>query len=82
MPQILSIDAIARNACIAGRLSTAEELFTREIDIDCNSYIYESYANRSLVVARKHDWDHALEDAIKVRCRDPPSYERLTFVVT
>ncbi|KIK34689.1 hypothetical protein CY34DRAFT_812772 [Suillus luteus UH-Slu-Lm8-n1] len=63
--KILSIDAIARNACIAGKLSTAEELFTREIDIDCNSYIYESYANRSLVVARKHDWDHALEDAIK-----------------
>jgi hypothetical protein len=76
MPQILAIDAIARDAFIAGKLSTAEELFTREIGIDCNSYIYESYANRSLVMARKHDWDHALEDAIKVRCHDPAYYER------
>ncbi|KIK47413.1 hypothetical protein CY34DRAFT_799363 [Suillus luteus UH-Slu-Lm8-n1] len=63
--KILAINATARNACIAGKLSTAEELFTREIDTDGNSYIYESYANRSLVVARKHDWDHALEDSIK-----------------
>jgi hypothetical protein len=45
-------------------LSTAEELLTQELDADTNDFI--SYAHRSFVMARKHDWDHALQDAIKV----------------
>lgn len=52
-----------RNACITGDLSTAEVLLTQEINTDANNYT--SYANRSFVMARKHHWDQALEDAIK-----------------
>ncbi|KAG2339547.1 hypothetical protein BDR05DRAFT_991937 [Suillus weaverae] len=61
--QILAINATARNAFIAGDLSTAEQLLTQEIDTDINNHT--SYANRSLVMARMHHWDHALQDAIK-----------------
>jgi hypothetical protein len=53
-----------RNACISGDLTTAEELLAEEIDADGNNY--RSYANRSVVMARKLDWDHALDDATKV----------------
>ncbi|KAG2337645.1 TPR-like protein, partial [Suillus weaverae] len=52
-----------RNACIVGDLSTAEELLTQEIDTDANDHT--SYAHRSSVMARKHNWDRALQDAIK-----------------
>lgn len=61
--KILAIDTPARNACIAGDLSTAEELLTQ--DINANTNKYTSYANRSFVMARKRHWDHALQDAIK-----------------
>jgi hypothetical protein len=61
--QILAITT-ARDACITGDLPTAEELLTQEIRTDANNYT--SYAHRSFVMARKHAWDHALEDAIKV----------------
>ncbi|KAG1726975.1 uncharacterized protein EDB91DRAFT_899684 [Suillus paluster] len=62
--EILSVNTTtARDACIAGDLSSAEILFTQEIDADAKNYT--SYANRSFVMARKHDWDHALDDAIK-----------------
>ncbi|KAG2738605.1 WD40 repeat-like protein [Suillus brevipes Sb2] len=54
---------IARDACITGDLPTAEELLSQDIHIDANNYT--SYAHRSFVMARKHAWDHALEDAIK-----------------
>jgi hypothetical protein len=63
--QMLTINTMARNACITGDLSKAEELLTREIDAVVNNY--NSYANRSFVMARKHKWDHALHDASKVR---------------
>jgi len=53
-----------RNACTSGDLPTAEELLTQEID--ANGDNYRSYANRSIVMARKLDWDHALHDANKV----------------
>ncbi|KAG2345954.1 hypothetical protein BDR05DRAFT_97821 [Suillus weaverae] len=53
----------ARDACITGDLSTAEELLTQDIHTDANDYTL--YAHRSFIMARKHDWDHALEDAIK-----------------
>jgi tetratricopeptide (TPR) repeat protein len=61
-PKILAITT-ARDSCIDGDLSTAEELLTQEIDIDVNNHI--SYANRSFVMSRKQDWDRALEDANK-----------------
>jgi hypothetical protein len=61
--QILAITT-ARDACISGDIPTAEELLTQDIHIDANDHT--SYAHRSFVMARKHDWDHALEDAIKV----------------
>lgn len=61
--KILTITTTARNACVVGDLSTAEELLTKEIDADINNYT--SYANRAFVMARKLDWDHALQDAIK-----------------
>jgi hypothetical protein len=62
---MLTINTMARNACIIGDLSKAAELLTREIDAVANNH--NSYANRSFVMARKHDWDHALHDASKVR---------------
>ncbi|KAG2363719.1 hypothetical protein BDR07DRAFT_1403412 [Suillus spraguei] len=61
--EILAIDISARNACITGDLSTAHRLLTKEINDDSNDY--NSYANRSFVMARKADWDHALDDALK-----------------
>jgi WD40 repeat protein len=70
----------ARDACITGDLPTAEELLTKEIHTDANNYI--SYAYRSFIMARKHVWDHALQDAIKVIYTDPSWswYDRLTFI--
>ncbi|KAG2740023.1 WD40 repeat-like protein, partial [Suillus brevipes Sb2] len=50
----------AYHACATGDLSTAEELLTQEIHTDTNDYT--SYAHRSFVMARKHNWDHAFED--------------------
>jgi hypothetical protein len=61
--QILAITT-ARHACITGDLPTAEELLTRNIHTDANDYT--SYAHRSFVMARQHNWDHALQDAINV----------------
>jgi hypothetical protein len=61
--QILAITT-AHHACVTGDLSTAEELLTQDIHTDANDYT--PYAHRSFVMARQHNWDHALEDAIKV----------------
>lgn len=61
--QILDINAAVRNACINGDLPAAEELLTKEIDADADNY--NSFANRSIIMARQLDWDHALNDAIK-----------------
>ncbi|KAJ8594796.1 hypothetical protein M405DRAFT_440608 [Rhizopogon salebrosus TDB-379] len=41
----------------------AEDLLTQEIDSDADNY--NSYANRSFVMARKPDWGSALHDALK-----------------
>ncbi|KAG2338323.1 hypothetical protein BDR05DRAFT_705075 [Suillus weaverae] len=60
--KILAITT-ARIACINGDLSTAEELLTQ--DISTNGSNLDSYAHRSFVMARKHDWEHALQDAVK-----------------
>ncbi|KAG0698020.1 hypothetical protein DFH29DRAFT_124342 [Suillus ampliporus] len=61
--EILAINTTVRNACITGDLPTAESLLTQEIDADGNNY--NSYANRSFVMARKSNWDRALQDALK-----------------
>jgi hypothetical protein len=55
----------ALNACIIGDLTMAEDTLTQEISNDTDNY--NSYANRSFVMARKSDWDRALHDALKVR---------------
>ncbi|KAG2112521.1 WD40-repeat-containing domain protein [Suillus clintonianus] len=60
---MLAIDPTIRGACITGDLATAEELLTQEIDADDNNY--KSYANRSFVMARKLNWDSAIDDALK-----------------
>ncbi|KAG2141379.1 uncharacterized protein EDB93DRAFT_630557 [Suillus bovinus] len=52
----------ARAACIDGDLSTAQALLTHDINTNRNNHT--SYAHRSFVMARKHDWDHAVQDAI------------------
>ncbi|KAG2112513.1 hypothetical protein DEU56DRAFT_200533 [Suillus clintonianus] len=64
LPHILDINTTTYNACINGDLPAAEGLLTQEIDTDINSH--RAYANRAFVMARKYDWDHALEDALKV----------------
>ncbi|KAG2349975.1 hypothetical protein BDR05DRAFT_955819 [Suillus weaverae] len=60
---ILAINPAVRDASITGDLHTAEELLTQEIHTDGNSH--DTYANRSLVRARHHEWDDALQDATK-----------------
>ncbi|KAG1728721.1 WD40-repeat-containing domain protein [Suillus paluster] len=62
--KILAIKPTARNACIMGDLHIAEELFTQEINADAANN-YTSYANRSFIMARKLEWDHALQDAVE-----------------
>jgi len=77
------MNSTAHDACIAGNLTSAQELLTREIESDANDYA--SYANRSFVMARKLDWDNALDDAIKaslIRRSIMVPYERLIFIVT
>ncbi|KAG1768815.1 hypothetical protein EDD22DRAFT_211246 [Suillus occidentalis] len=59
--QILAINTTARDACVTGDLTTATKLLTQDIDADSNDY--DSYANRSFVMARKADWDRAIDDA-------------------
>lgn len=62
-PKILSMNTTIRNACLIGDLHIAEVMLTKEIDADGSKY--NSYANRSVVMARKLDWDCALVDAYK-----------------
>ncbi|KAG1738890.1 uncharacterized protein EDB91DRAFT_1249063 [Suillus paluster] len=59
----INMSSSIRDACIAGDLSTAEMLLTQEIDTDADDY--HAYANRSIAMARQHQCDHALQDAIK-----------------
>ncbi|OAX35388.1 hypothetical protein K503DRAFT_773522, partial [Rhizopogon vinicolor AM-OR11-026] len=61
--KVLSIDMTVRDACLTGDLYQAEKLLTQRIDADGNDY--NSYANRSFVMSRKLEWDHALHDAVR-----------------
>ncbi|KAG1789035.1 uncharacterized protein HD556DRAFT_828571 [Suillus plorans] len=58
----LPINPMVRNACITGDLHTAEEILTQKIDTDGDNC--DSYASRSVVMARNSDWDQALRDAV------------------
>lgn len=62
-PKILPVTTAVREAFITGDLSRAEELLTQEIEADATNHI--SYANCSLIMARKLDWDRALQNAAK-----------------
>jgi hypothetical protein len=53
------------DACISGDLTIATRLFTQDICADDNDY--NSYVNCSFVEARNSNWDHALDDGLKVR---------------
>jgi hypothetical protein len=77
--QIPPITTAIYDAYVTGDLSTAEHLLTKDIHTDANDY--SLYAHRSFVMARKHDWDHALEDAIKASHAHPswPPYENAYF---
>ncbi|KAG1731856.1 WD40-repeat-containing domain protein [Suillus paluster] len=61
--KILAITMTVHKACITGDLAVAEKILMQEINTDANNNT--SYANRSLIMARKLDWDRALQDAIK-----------------
>jgi hypothetical protein len=76
--QILAINTTACNACVTGDLTTATKLLTQDIDADSNDY--DSYANRSFVMARKADWDRALDDAQKVTVPPRSFSYRLTYM--
>ncbi|KAG2359698.1 hypothetical protein BDR07DRAFT_1414458 [Suillus spraguei] len=52
-----------RTASITGDLSIAEKVLTEEITADAKNFA--SYANRSFVMARKLEWNRALQDANK-----------------
>jgi len=60
----------ALNACRIGDLTMAENTLTQEISNDADDY--NSYANRSFVMAQQSDWDCALDDARKVRYPNLP----------
>jgi hypothetical protein len=53
-----------RNACIVGDLPAAEKILGLDIDADANDHT--AYASRAFVMARKRDWDQALQDAFQV----------------
>ncbi|KAG2030344.1 WD40-repeat-containing domain protein [Suillus americanus] len=57
-----TIKAMVRNS---GDLHIIEDLLTREIDFDKDDNRRDTYANRSIVRARKFEWDDALQDAVK-----------------
>jgi hypothetical protein len=48
---------------MTGDLPAAEELLAQDIHNNANDHTL--YAQRSFIMARKHAWDHALEDATK-----------------
>jgi hypothetical protein len=65
LTQVLFTNSKSRNACIVRDWPTAEKALNLDIYTNPNDHI--AYANRAFVMARKSNWDHALQDAIKVR---------------
>jgi hypothetical protein len=62
--ELLAITKTIRIASITGDLSSAEKVLTQ--DIIANAQNFASYANRSFLMARKLNWENALQDANKV----------------
>jgi hypothetical protein len=50
-------------------------------DIDAGANNYACYANRSFVMARKFDWECALQDATKVTTTRRTSLQILTSIM-
>ncbi|KAG2054937.1 WD40 repeat-like protein [Suillus hirtellus] len=61
--KVLAMNSTVRNACIVEDWRTAEKMLNRDIDADPDDYT--AYANRAFVMARKCDWNQALQDAIQ-----------------
>jgi tetratricopeptide (TPR) repeat protein len=61
--ELLAITKTIRIASITGDLSSAEKVLTQ--DIIANAQNFASYANRSFLMARKLNWENALQDANK-----------------
>jgi hypothetical protein len=66
---------VIHDARMAQDLRTAEELMTKEIDADCNNH--RSYESRSVIRARRFEWDNALQDALIVRCVPEFDYDTI-----
>jgi hypothetical protein len=62
--ELLATATTIRTAFIAGDLFTTENVLTQDITADAKNFA--SYANRSFIMARKFDWNNALQDATKV----------------
>lgn len=62
--ELLATATTIRTAFITGDLFTAEKVLTQDITADAKNFA--SYANRSFIMARKFDWNNALQDANKV----------------
>ncbi|KAG2066426.1 WD40 repeat-like protein [Suillus decipiens] len=60
--KILAMSSTVRNACIVGDWPTAEKVLNQDIDADADDHT--AYANRAFIMARKCNWDQALQDAI------------------
>jgi len=61
--KVLTMNSTVRNACIVGDFPTAERVLN--LDIVAHPNDHTAYANRAFVMARKCDWDKALQDAIQ-----------------
>ncbi|KAG2082366.1 WD40-repeat-containing domain protein [Suillus cothurnatus] len=59
---IFAIKTTVRNS---QDLHIIEDLLTHEIDFDEDDNRRDTYANRSIIRARKSEWDDALQDAVK-----------------
>ncbi|KAG2038865.1 WD40-repeat-containing domain protein [Suillus americanus] len=61
---ILTMDETAYTVCTTGgKLSTALDIFTRQIKADSNNYV--CFGHRSIVYSRIRDWECALKDAVQ-----------------
>ncbi|KAG2151587.1 WD40-repeat-containing domain protein [Suillus bovinus] len=62
---LFDIFAIKKTVRDSGDLHIIEDLLTHEIDFDEDDNRRDTFANRSIVRARRSDWDYALQDAVK-----------------
>ncbi|KAG1894345.1 WD40-repeat-containing domain protein [Suillus fuscotomentosus] len=62
---LFDIFAIRKTVRNSWDLHIIEDLLTHEIEFDEDDNRCDTYANRSIVRARKFEWDDALQDAVK-----------------